>query len=109
MDAATYLVSEDIARRSGLIDSRYRIADGRFVLNDRDLARIRFTTDEYISGLPGVEKTTSEEARILIAQNNYQLGPAQEPAEEETPAEEEPVEETPAEETPAEENEEPNE
>ena len=84
MDAATYLVSEDIARRSGLIDSRYRIADGRFVLNDRDLARIRFTTDEYVSGLPGVEKTTSEEAQTLIAQNNFQLGPApQAPAEEE--------------------------
>lgn len=84
MDAATYLVSEDIARRSGLIDSRYRIADGRFVLNDRDLACIRFTTDEYISGLPGVEKTTSEEAQTLIAQNNFQLGPApQTPAEEE--------------------------
>lgn len=98
MDAATYLVSEEIALRSGLIESRYRIADGRYVLNDRDLARIRFTADEYISGLPGVEKTTSQAARTLIAQNNYQLGPAQEPAEEETPAEEEPVEETPAEE-----------
>lgn len=91
MDSATYLVSEEIALRSGLIESRYRLADGRFVLNDRDLARIRFTTDEYISGLPGVEKTTSEEARTLIARNNYQLGPAPE-AVTETPAEEAPAE-----------------
>lgn len=84
MDAATYLVSEDIARRSGLIDSRYRIQDGRYVLNDRDLARIRFTADEYISGLPGVEKTTSEEAHTLIAGNNFHLGPATDHPEEET-------------------------
>lgn len=100
MDAATYLVSEDIARRSGLIDSRYRIRDGRYVLNDRDLSRIRFTTDEYISGLPGVEKTTSEEAHTLIAGNNFQIGPATEEPEEET----ETATETPAEEVPVEEN-----
>lgn len=93
MDAATYLVSEEIALRSGLIESRYRIADGRYVLNDRDLARIRFTTDEYISGLPGVEKTTSEEARTLIARNNYQLGPVREAEEEEPVQDEQPAEE----------------
>ena len=74
MDSATYLVSKEIAQRSGLIDSRYRIADGRFVLNDRDLARVRFTTDEYINGLQGVEKVASSQAKTLIAQNNYQIG-----------------------------------
>ena len=74
MDSATYLVTQEIAERSGLIDTRYRIADGRFVLNDRDLARVRFTTDEYISGLQGVEKVSTQEAETLIAQNNYTMG-----------------------------------
>ena len=74
MESATYLVTREIAERSGLIDTRYRIADGRFVLNDRDLARVRFTTDEYISGLQGVEKVSTQEAETLIAQNNYTMG-----------------------------------
>jgi hypothetical protein len=74
MDSATYLVTREIAERSGLIDTRYRIADGRFVLNDRDLARVRFTPDEYISGLQGVEKVSTQEAELLIARNNYTMG-----------------------------------
>lgn len=74
MDSATYLVTREIAERSGLIDTRYRIADGRFVLNDRDLARVRFTPDEYISGLQGVEKVDTQLTETLIAQNNYTMG-----------------------------------
>ena len=69
-----YLVTKDIAIRSGLIESRYRIADGRFVLDNKDLSRVRFTPDEYISGLAGVEKVSDEEAETLIAQNGYQMG-----------------------------------
>ena len=69
-----YLVTKDIAIRSGLIESRYRIADGRFVLDNKDLSRVRFTPDEYISGLDGVEKVSDEEAETLIAQNGYQMG-----------------------------------
>ena len=56
LETATYLVTKEIAIRSGLVDSRYRIADGRFVLNNRDLSRVRFEPDEYINGLEGVEK-----------------------------------------------------
>lgn len=74
IDAANYLVTEEIAIRSGMVDSRYRIADGRFVLNNRDLNRVRFRTDEYINGLAGVEKVSEEEARTLIARNGYRLG-----------------------------------
>ena len=74
IDAANYLVTEDIAIRSGMVDSRYRIADGRFVLNNRDLNRVRFRADEYINGLAGVEKVSDEEARTLIARNGYSLG-----------------------------------
>ena len=69
-----YLVTKDIAIRSGLIESRYRIADGRFVLDNKDLSRVRFTPDEYISGLAGVAKVSEDEAETLIAQNGYQMG-----------------------------------
>lgn len=73
-DNAVYLVSRDIAIRSGLIKERYRIADGRFVLNNKDLSYVRFTPDEYIDGLKGVERTSDEIASRLIAENGYQMG-----------------------------------
>lgn len=74
LETATYLVTKEIAIRSGLVDSRYRIADGRFVLNNRDLSRVRFEPDEYIKGLEGVEKVTPERAKTLIRQNNFAIG-----------------------------------
>ena len=74
METGTFLVTREIAERSGLIETRYRTKDGRFIMNDRDLARIRFTVDEYISGLQGIVKITSVEAQTLIAQNKYQMG-----------------------------------
>jgi len=73
-DNAVYLVSRDIAIRSGLIQERYRIADGRFVLNNKDLSYVRFTPDEYIDGLKGVERTSDEIAARLIAENGYKMG-----------------------------------
>jgi hypothetical protein len=74
LDSAVYLVSRDIAIRSGLIQERYRIADGRFVLSNKDLSYVRFTPDEYIDGLKGVERTSEEIAARLIAENGYQMG-----------------------------------
>lgn len=74
LDTAFYLVTESIAIRSGLIDRRYRTLDGRFILDNKDLSRVRFTTDEYISGLEGVEKITESEAKTLIAQGGYKKG-----------------------------------
>lgn len=74
LETATYLVTKEIAIRSGLISSRYRVADGRFVLNNRDLSRVRFSPDEYVNGLEGVEKISSEQAKTLIRQNNFRLG-----------------------------------
>ena len=71
---AIYLVSRDIAIRSGLIQIRYRIADGRFVLNNKDLSYVRFTPDEYIDGLAGVERTSEEIAARLIAENGHKMG-----------------------------------
>ena len=74
LDSAVYLVSRDVAIRSGLIQERYRIADGRFVLSNKDLSYVRFTPDEYIDGLKGVERTSEEFAERLIAENGYQMG-----------------------------------
>ena len=68
------MVTEAIAERSGMIASRYRVADGRFVLNERDLGRIRFTVDEMLNGLQGVEQIDSVEAQTLIRKNGYKMG-----------------------------------
>ena len=74
LDTAFYLVTKDIAIRSGLVDVRYRTLDGRFILDNKDLSRVRFTTDEYVSGLVGVEKITEAEAQTLIAKGGYKKG-----------------------------------
>lgn len=80
MTTQTYLVTADVAERTGLIQSRYRVKDGRYVVNDRDLGRIRLTTEEYIGGLQGVEAVSDNDAETLIADNSYQMGPAKEPS-----------------------------
>lgn len=74
VDTSLYLVTRDIAIRSGVANKRYRVPDGRFVLDNKDLSRIRFTTDEYVSGLKGVEKISDTEAATLIARQGYQMG-----------------------------------
>ena len=103
LDTAFYLVTRDIAIRSGLVDVRYRTLDGRFILDNKDLSRVRFTTDEYISGLKGVEKISESEAQTLIAQGGYKKGLGIENPNKELPTgdEEEPVvdSETPSDET----------
>ena len=93
LDTAFYLVTRDIAIRSGLVDVRYRTLDGRFILDNKDLSRVRFTTDEYVSGLAGVEKITEAEAQTLIARGGYKKGLGVENPSTELPTgeEEEPV------------------
>ena len=55
LEIAFYKVTEDIAIRSGLIAERYRTADNEhWILDNKDLSRVRFTADEYINGLSGV-------------------------------------------------------
>lgn len=73
-DKAFYLVTRDIAIRSGLAHTRYRTSDGRFILDNKDLSRLRLTADEYISGLRGVEKISEEDATAIIARGGYILG-----------------------------------
>ena len=102
LDTATYLVTREIAMRSGVINSRYRIADGRFVLSNKDLALVRLTSDEFLTGLQGVERVSEGDAQRLIAENKFQRGLGNvsvpiEPVQEEVveaPAEEETLEET---------------
>ena len=74
VDISFFLVSRELAVRSGLKDVRYRIADGRFVLDNKDLGRIRFSSDEYINGLSGIERVSEQEAQALIAQNGFVMG-----------------------------------
>lgn len=74
LEIAFYKVTESIAQRSGLILERYRTKDMNWILDNKDLSRIRFTPDEYIDGLTGVVKITEEQASDLIAENNYQMG-----------------------------------
>lgn len=75
LEIAFYKVTEDIAIRSGLIAERYRTADNKhWILDNKDLSRVRFTADEYINGLSGVEKITENEAETLIALGGYKFG-----------------------------------
>lgn len=80
-EAANYLVTRDIALRSGFISTRHRTKDGHFILNDRDLSCVRFTVDEYVSGLSGVKKISKAEAKKLIRENNYAIGDTMEETE----------------------------
>lgn len=103
MDTAVYFVSPNIAIRAGKIDDRYVIKDGRYVLNEKDLNRITFSTNEIIGGLKGVKKVTPKEAEEAIKENGYTFGDGTSDAynyveEEETDTElvEQPVEPEPA-------------
>lgn len=88
VDAGFYLVTKEIALRSGMVDTRYRTQDGRFILNDRDLSRIRFSPNEYLTGLQGIERISASEANTLIAKNNNAMGIGQEDVAEEPKIEE---------------------
>lgn len=96
LESAIYFVERSIAVRSGVKDQRYRIADGRFVLDNKDLSRVRFTVDEYINGLSGIEKVSDATAQLRIAQNGFKRGDngLDEPVEVVEEEVEEPVEES---------------
>lgn len=74
VDNKFYLVIYSVAKRSGVIDSRYRTKDGRFILETKDLQGVRLTSDEYVTGLQGVELISKQDAMILIQDNGYQTG-----------------------------------
>ena len=57
-----YLVSEEVAQRSAVIEARYRIADGRFGLNLTDADKEK------------VEEVSKQYAMILVRENGNQIG-----------------------------------
>ena len=70
-----YLADASVAQRAGVERIRYMAADGRYIVNDSDLRRIRLTAEEYVTGLP-VELVSHEKAKQLIRENGYDLGGA---------------------------------
>lgn len=65
-----YLVPKEIAERSGLMGKRYRVTDGRFVFDSKDLS-IAHVTEEEMSDVEQIDERT---ATSLIARNNYRMG-----------------------------------
>lgn len=95
----------EVALRAGSVENKYRTADGRFILDTRALRSIRLTSDEYVTGIQGVEVLTPQEADEMIAAGGYKMGLPEETVSEaetvvEEPETEEQPEEAPAEEQP---------
>lgn len=74
IDFALYLVTEDIAIRCGLANDRYKTQDDKFILDNKDLSRLRLTSQEFINGVEGIEIITKQEADDLIEQGGYTIG-----------------------------------
>ena len=70
-----YLATPQIAERAGLINARYRVRDGRFILSYQDLKLVRFTSEEMLTGIgQSVQEVQENQARVLIAENGYKIG-----------------------------------
>lgn len=74
IDIAFYLVTREVAERCGLLNERYITDDGKFILDNKDLSRLRLTSTEFVNGVQGIEMITKEEADDKIKQGGYQLG-----------------------------------
>ena len=84
--SASFSVSEDIARRAGLYGLRYMTADGRVLLSEADLRRVRLMPSEYVNGMDVIEISETE-SNNLAADNGFRMLPdqdTQESPEEET-------------------------
>ena len=73
-DLQHYVATADVAQRSGMIATRYRLADGTFILNNRDLRGIRMTSDEMLTGIKGITPISEKDAIAAIADNGFKLG-----------------------------------
>lgn len=78
LESQNYLVTREVALRTGSIQYKYRTEDGRFIVDYRTLSRIRLTGDEILNGLKGVESITKDEAKTLIAKGGYKMGDSEE-------------------------------
>ena len=70
-----FLATQDIAQRTGLVGKRYVTQDGRFILDNKDLSRLRLTPEEYITGLQGIERVNAAQVQTLIALGGYSMQP----------------------------------
>ena len=75
--SASFSVSEEIAKRAGLYGLRYMTEEGRVLLSESDMRRIRLEPDEYVHGMDAIE-VTGDEAKALIAANGYRKLPDEE-------------------------------
>lgn len=73
-DLQHYVATADVAQRSGMIATRYRLVDGTFILNNRDLRGIRMTSEEMLTGIKGITPISEKDAIAAIADNGYKLG-----------------------------------
>lgn len=69
-----FSVSRSVAERSTLLPVRYRTKDGRFILSDKDLQRVRLLPGEFTSGLDVIMLPSKDEADRLIAEGGFLLG-----------------------------------
>lgn len=74
IDIKFYKVPRAIAQRAGVLDIRYRTKDGMFLLDNKDLLRVRMTSEEIETGLQGIVKITSAEAKRLQVENGFRMG-----------------------------------
>lgn len=74
LEIAFYKVTKDVAIRSGLIELRYRTIDKKYILDNKDLSRIRLSADEFLTGLQGIERVPESEVETLIAEGGYKFG-----------------------------------
>lgn len=74
IDNDNFLVSRAVAERAGVIGQKWKTDDGRYILDRKTLSRIRLTSEEYITGLQGVERVTKEEAITLAAKAGWKMG-----------------------------------
>lgn len=89
-----FSASADITRRAGIISSRYRTKEGRFVITDKDLGRVQLvmTPEEFMHGVD-ITEITEREANRLIAENGYQMGEEYAESSSSSSSEEAPLEE----------------
>ena len=72
--SADYTVSVEVARRAGLYGRRYLTPDGRVILSESELRRVRLEPDEYVTGLDA-RLITTEEKQQLIHDGGYRMLP----------------------------------
>lgn len=64
---AKFLASKEIAQRAGVNDTRFVTPEGKYILSQADLRKVKFsmTADELVNGLD-VEQISDEEVKKLI-------------------------------------------